>query len=78
MSDQNATAQDWAASVADLAVDALLYAGLVRREQLEIASSIIAEEIFARLCVRDYPPPVDCGRAGGDDAAPELSRGDPD
>ncbi len=64
MSNQKATAEQWAASVAAMAVDALLDAGLVSREQFEAARAIVAEEVFVRLCVRDYPPPVDDATVG--------------
>jgi hypothetical protein len=59
MSDPNATAEQWCESVAALAVDALLDAGLVRREEFEAAKAVVAEEIFVRLCCNDYPPRVD-------------------
>ena len=64
MSNPKATAEQWAASVAAIAVDALLDAGLVAREQFETARAIVAEEVFVRLCVNDYPPPVDYDAAG--------------
>jgi len=59
MSDPNATAGDWAKSVAAMAVDALLDAALVPKEQFEAARDIVAEEIYVRLCLNDYPPAVD-------------------
>jgi hypothetical protein len=59
MSDPNTTAKVWSTSVATLAVDALLDAGLVQRERFEDATAIVAEEIFVRLCCNDYPPSVD-------------------
>jgi hypothetical protein len=46
----------WSKGVAELAVDALLDAGLVRREDFEPAVEVVAEEILVRLCLRDYPP----------------------
>ena len=64
MSNPKATAEQWADSVAAIAVDALLDAGLVAREQFEAARAIVAEEVFVRLCVRDYPPPVDDATIG--------------
>ena len=65
MSNPNTTAEQWAASVAAMAVDALLDAGLVTREHFETASAVVAEEIFVRLCCNDYPPPVDYRQVGG-------------
>jgi hypothetical protein len=59
MSDAKVTAEEWAASVAALAIDALVDAGLVSREQFEAARAIVAEEVFVRLCVNDYPPAVE-------------------
>lgn len=59
------TAEQWAASVAAMAVDALLDAGLVTRDKFETASAVVAEEIFVRLCCNDYPPPVDYRQVGG-------------
>jgi hypothetical protein len=70
MSDPKATAEQWAASVAALAVDALLDAALVPREAFETAKAIVAEEIFVRLCCNDYPPAVDYDGIGVDAGAP--------
>ena len=39
-----------------MAVDALLDAGLVRREDFDRAVGVVAEEIFVRLVLGDYPP----------------------
>lgn len=64
MSDPKATAEGWAASVAAMAVDALVDAGLVAREQFTAARAVVAEEVLVRLCVRDYPPPVDDATVG--------------
>ena len=50
-------AKSWSEDVAELAVDALLDAGLVKREDFDRAVVIVAEEIFARLVLGDYPPP---------------------
>ena len=48
--------KSWSEGVAELAVDALLDAGLVRREDFDRAVSIVAEEILVRLALGDYPP----------------------
>jgi hypothetical protein len=46
----------WSDHVAALAVDSLLDAGLIRPNELKRATNIVSEEIFVRLCLRDYPP----------------------
>ena len=51
------TPEQWSHRVALVAVDALLHPGIVSSEQFEKATEIVAEEICARLNVRDYPPP---------------------
>jgi len=48
---------EWSRGVADLVIDALIDAGLVRREDFNQAVEIAAEEINVRLCLNDYPPP---------------------
>jgi hypothetical protein len=50
--------QEWCDGVSQIAVDALLDANLIDRDQFEKAADIVAEEIFARLTVGDYPPPL--------------------
>jgi hypothetical protein len=64
VNDPKATAEQWAASVAAVAVDAPLDAWLVPREQFEAACAIVAAEVFGRLCVHHYPPPVDYDAVG--------------
>jgi hypothetical protein len=64
MSNPTTTAEGWASSVAAMAVDALVDAGLVAREQFAAARAVVAEEVLVRLCVRDYPPPVDDATVG--------------
>ena len=59
MTDPTTTAEQWCGSVAAIAVDALLDAGLVSRDQLVAARAVVAEEVFVRLCLKDYPPPVE-------------------
>ena len=59
MSRPDATAGDWAKSVAAMAADALLDYKLVARDQFEAVRDVIAEEIYVRLCLNDYPPAVD-------------------
>jgi hypothetical protein len=46
----------WCDKVAALEVDALVDAELIPKGEFERASSIVAEELFVRLCLRDYPP----------------------
>lgn len=50
---------EWCAKVAALSVDVLVDAGLVARTDFELARSIVAEEIFVRLCLHDYPPALE-------------------
>ena len=71
MSKPDATAGDWAKSMASFAVDALLDVGLVPKAQFEAACEIVAEEIYVHLCTNDYPPPVDHSNG---DAAELLKR----
>jgi hypothetical protein len=77
MSDPRATAEQWAASVAALAVDALLDAGLMPREAFETAKAIVAEEIYVRLCCNDYPPPVDYDQVSAGAGAPNPNTDKP-
>jgi hypothetical protein len=46
----------WSDHVAALAVDALIDAGLIRRDDFEKAAATVSEEVFVRLCLLDYPP----------------------
>ena len=69
VSDPKTTAQKWASDVAAVAVDGLMDAGLIPRDGFERARSVVAEEILVRLCLNDYPPPVDVDVAGD-----EISR----
>jgi hypothetical protein len=46
----------WSDHVASLAADALVDARLIDRANFEDARRVIAEEIFVRLCLRDFPP----------------------
>jgi hypothetical protein len=52
-------AKTWCKQVAEIAVDQLVYDGLCKSEDLETVTAIVADEIFARLCVGDVPPPVE-------------------
>jgi hypothetical protein len=58
MAEKNAT-QQWSEDVAAFVVDTLLHAKIVQKEQCERAIEIAAEEIFVRLCLKDYPPPIE-------------------
>ena len=51
-----ASAKAWSDHVAGLVVDALIDGGLIGRDDFQRAVDIVSEEVFARLCVRDYPP----------------------
>ena len=48
--------REWCDKVAVLGVDVLVNAGLVAKGEVNRASHIIAEELFVRLCLHDYPP----------------------
>jgi hypothetical protein len=47
----------WCDTVAALGVDVLVDHELVRKEDFERATEIVAEEILVRLSMGDYPPP---------------------
>ena len=49
--------KSWSHAKAELAVDALVDAGLIRVEDFDRAVAVVAEEIFVRLILGDYPPP---------------------
>lgn len=48
--------KSWSEGVAVLAVDALVDAGFVTKENFDRAVVTVAEEIFVRLTLGDYPP----------------------
>jgi hypothetical protein len=52
----DARVREWCEKVAVLGIDVLVDAGLVASADLKRASTIVAEELFVRLCLRDYPP----------------------
>ena len=47
--------ESWSRKVAALTLDALVDHGLLRREDLDAAVEIAAEEIQIRLAMADYP-----------------------
>jgi len=47
--------KSWSDQIAILAADALVEARLIDRDVFERAADVIAEEVFARLCLRDFP-----------------------
>jgi hypothetical protein len=53
------TPKRWSESVAALIVDALRDAKIVSKEHNDRAIAVASEEIYARLCVRDYPPAME-------------------
>ncbi len=65
MSDSVTNVSDWSEKVASLAVDRLVDAGLVKKEDFGSAVALAAEEIRVRLTLGDYPP-ADDTRASGD------------
>jgi hypothetical protein len=46
---------DWSRTVASLATDALMTAGILPKESLDRATAIAAEEIQVRLALHDRP-----------------------
>ena len=51
--------KSWSDRVAGIAVDALLTAKIVKKEDFERAVGIVSEEIYVRLCLEDMPPPIE-------------------
>jgi len=49
--------RSWCEKVAELGVDALVDAGLVAKGEFKNAAAVVAEELFVRLSLGDYPPP---------------------
>ena len=56
----------WSDHVAALAADALVEAQLVRRDDFDKAAAVIAEEVFVRLCLHDFPPAGESERPSSD------------
>lgn len=52
----DSSTREWCRRIAELTVDGLFMAKLIARDELDKTIEIAAEEIYARLCVRDYPP----------------------
>jgi hypothetical protein len=52
----SAGVKSWSDQIATLAADALIEARLVSRDDFDRVADVIAEEIFARLCLLDFPP----------------------
>lgn len=50
--------KEWSDRLAGLAVDALLRANIVRKQDFERAIQVVAEEIAVRLALGDYPQTV--------------------
>jgi hypothetical protein len=50
------TLSEWCDKLAVLGADALVTAGLLKKEDFKRASEILAEELLVRLSLRDYPP----------------------
>jgi hypothetical protein len=48
--------RQWCDHVSWLGADALLDAKVISENDLSPAAEIISEELFARLCLYDYPP----------------------
>ena len=55
---------NWSRDAGEIIVDALIDAGLIKKEDFKKAAAVAAEEILARLMVGDYPPPpLDSGHS---------------
>ena len=52
----SANDDEWSKDIAILIADSLVDAGMISREQMPRATEIIAEELWTRLLVKDYPP----------------------
>ena len=52
----SAGVKSWSDQIAGLVADALVEARLVSRDDFDRVTDVIAEEVFARLCLRDFPP----------------------
>lgn len=59
MTKDDAEIKVWSNGIAELIVDAMLDSKLVRKEDFKKAVDVVAEEIFVRLIMGDYPPPCD-------------------
>jgi hypothetical protein len=57
MSIEENTQESWSKMVAELGVDILIDYGLIKVEDFEQATAIVAYEILVRLVIGDYPPP---------------------
>ena len=49
---------EWSLMVAGLGVDALIQAGLIKKEDYDLATEILGEETFVRLVGGDRPSPA--------------------
>ena len=49
----------WSESISYILADALLDGEVIKNDDFEKAKEILAEELFFRLLVEDYPPPYD-------------------
>jgi hypothetical protein len=56
MSTEENTQESWCKMVAGLGVDILMDYGLIKAEDFDQATAIVAEEILVRLVIGDYPP----------------------
>lgn len=55
----NEDIKTWSDNIADFAVDALVDSELIKKDDFQTASAIVAEEILVRLIMKDYPPTQD-------------------
>jgi hypothetical protein len=54
----------WCEDLSLLSVDALVEARLISTSEVGRASQILTEEVYVRLCLKDYPP-IPVSPAGG-------------
>ncbi len=59
MAEDKEDIKTWSDNIAALAVDVLVDSGLIKKEDFQTASAIVAEEILVRLIMKDYPPMQD-------------------
>ena len=59
MTKENEDKSKWCDGISEIIVDCLLDGGVVKKEDFKKAQEIVAEELFVRLLVNDYPPPYD-------------------
>lgn len=59
MTESSGNKLNWSRSAGEIIADAMIDAGLIKKEDFEKAAAVAAAELLARLSVGDYPPPLD-------------------